>query len=242
MKRLYVVVAISCGIAGFALRETFAEPSSEQVILDRLFEQTSNAWCVAKQDFDTASSTNMLALRMLGTIESEAARGEWISSMLRWQVSTNDIRAYRVWMNAKSFWLSGCARRFLDPSHTNVWLSAADLLGELRSEMVDVDELQHSAVRRIWQEVSNSNDMGRVVIATGAPEWLLRAVDHQNDVRACSSVVSEAVIEQFGRKGIPKMAQESRLGFFSNFVERARLRQDEVETIRSAIVDAAGGE
>lgn len=55
--------------------ETFAEPSSEQVILDRLFEQTSNAWCVAKQDFDTASSTNMLALRMLGTIESEAARG-----------------------------------------------------------------------------------------------------------------------------------------------------------------------
>ena len=103
----------------------------------------------------------------------------------------------------------------------------------------DNEELlqQVSAERSSVAAQAASN--GIVSVSCGMPGWYWKEVDQLAHCQRFSEVVRTVLVDQFGKKGIPRLPPETRWSFYTNFVERASLNDNDRAKIREAI-DKAG--
>lgn len=192
-------------------------------------------WGVSQSAFNASVASNMAELALINTEDSRAARAAWLDTLLSLHVSTNDYRHYRLWMNEKVQWTSGCARRFLEPANTNIWAKTADLLHVIRQDSVGHGELlQRVAADNLLEHVQATGN-GLVVVSSGMPDWYWREVDHLAHCQQFAEVVRMVVVDQYGSRGIPRLPADVRWSFYSNFVERAGLDEGDRAKIRNAI-------
>lgn len=232
---------ISSLVALILVGAWFDVRAAEEVesVLSRLMSESSCSWCVSLRAFNASVTSNMAVLAEMDTADAKAARAAWCEAMLSFPVSTNDYRRYRLWMNEKVQWTSGCSNGFVEPNYTNIWLKTADLLHGIRMAARDNEELlqQVSAERSSVAAQAASN--GIVSVSCGMPGWYWKEVDQLAHCQRFSEVVRTVLVDQFGKKGIPRLPPETRWSFYTNFVERASLNDNDRAKIREAI-DKAG--
>ena len=201
----------------------------------RLMSESLCNWGVSQRAFNASVTSNMAELALINTEASRAARAEWLETLLALPVSTNDYQRYRLWMNEKVQWTSGCARRFLEPSYTNIWTKTADLLQVIKQNSVGQGELLQRVAADNLSEHLHARSSGPVVVSSGMPDWYWRETDHMAHCQQFAEVVRMVVVDQYGSRGIPRLPSDVRWSFYSNFVERACLDEGDRAKIRKAI-------
>lgn len=214
---------------------SIADAADVDVVFTRLMEETSSSWNVSQVAFNASATSNMAELASMNTHSSTVARAIWLESMLNFAVTTNDYRNYSLWMNEKVQWTSGCARRFIDVEFTNLWLRAADLLHDLKDGMRSNEDLLRAVADESRCNTTNAANMNAVVISNGMPSWYWREIDHMAARQQFAEIVRVVIVEQFGSRGMSRLPQNERWSFYSNFVERASLNENDRAEIRHAI-------
>ena len=69
----------------------------------------------------------------LGTPESFRARRDYYEALMDFQIPTNDVRAYRQWIEIWARKLSAFGVGTLSADSTNLWMRHAALCAELRT-------------------------------------------------------------------------------------------------------------
>ena len=172
-----------------------------------------------------------------GTNDVNVVEGStnWLEAMLNFPVTTNDYGNYSLWMNEKVRWVSGYARRFVDVEHTNLWFQVADLLHDLRAGMRSNEDLLHAVADECRRIAANVADTNTFTVTSGMPAWYWREIDHMAIRQQFAGIVRVSIVEQFGSRGIPRLPKDERWSFYSNFVERACLNENDRAEIRRAI-------
>ena len=222
---VYLIVGLSAVV----------DAADADVVFTRLMEETSNSWNVSQMAFNASATSNMAELASMNTHSSTVARAIWLESMLNFTVPTNDYRNYSLWMNEKVQWASGCARRFVDVDYTNLWLRVADLLCDLKTGTRSNEDLLRVLADEDGCNAADATNTNTVVVSSGMPSWYWREIDYISTRQQFAEIVRVAIVERFGSRGIPRLPQNERWSFYSNFVERACLDENDRAEIRRAI-------
>lgn len=214
---------------------TAAEDDPAAIVYEELTAATSNSWGKAISDFQAAANSKMRTLAEMRTAAAVASREKWLIWLMLSPVSTNDYRAYKAWVGEKSSWLFGAGRSFRSLQYTNLWLSAAAAIGEIRQNSQTPADLLARARQEHLLRCQEVRADGQVVVTTGLPDWYYEEVAHLSDQESAAAMMISALIVHFAGNGMVQMPERTRWQVYSNIVERAHLNEDESDRLRKAM-------
>lgn len=196
-------------------------------IRETLFAST-NYWGRDVEAYKAQVATNSRALARLGTPESFRVRRDYYETLMDFQIPTNDVRAYRQWIEIWARKLSAFGVGTLSADSTNLWMRHAALCAELRTAARSHKAIVEEARQRFPAREGDVGNLGPM------KKWIWQECDRDTARQTAASLLVEGLVE-IGSKGVPMLPAEERWQFYTNFVERAGLEEDRRGEIRAAI-------
>lgn len=217
MVLLYLVVA-SAAMFGYA---------DEAEIREALFAST-NYWGRDVEAYKAQIATNSRALARLGMPESFRVRRDYYEALMDFQIPTNEVRAYRQWIEIWARKMSAFGVGTLSVDSTNLWMRHAALCAELRTAARSHQVIVEEARQRFPAREGDMGNLGPM------KRWIWQECDRDTARQTAASLLVDGLVE-IGSKGIPMLPVEERWQFYTNFVERAGLEQSRRDEVRAAI-------
>ena len=217
MALLYLLVA-SAAMCGYA---------DEAEIREALFAST-NYWGRDVEAYKAQVATNSRALARLGTPESFRVRRDYYETLMDFQIPTNDVRAYRQWIEIWARKLSAFGVGTLSADSTNLWMRHAALCAELRTAARSHQAIVEEARQRFPAREGDMSNLGPM------KRWIWQECDRDTARQTAAGLLVDGLVEM-GSKGIPMLPAEERWQFYTNLVERAGLEEGRRSEIRAAI-------
>lgn len=229
MSIVVIVAVIAAMLQGGAAKAESGNGSGNEVQLLGLLGST-NFWLVSQDDFHASAATNFAALGLVSSVEDKMMIEKWSEWVLASRLPSYDlnqrksIMTWKKWAQERTWALRRCVELNQDVGSTNIWLAVADELAKSRSFDQGTspksisDNGEFSDKHRFEQARSNS---------------LTRIVAGVHGMKA--KELEQCVVQTIGKEYMPRLSAEMRWGFYSNFVERARLTDIERAEIRGAI-------
>ena len=193
-----------------------------------LFDAT-NHWGGNVKAFREQVSANLVPLRSMRVPEADAILCDWYKVELDLPVPTNTVRAYKVWLEQKARCLSGGGRAFLTSECSNLMMRAASFRREIISNFKS-QEFLLAAREKQGKEIQE-----RFANTVSSYCW----VGDQDQLQMARENAAEemrfGLVEFIGKRNIPLLPREDRWLFYTNFVERACLDENDRAEIRGAI-------
>lgn len=193
-----------------------------------LFDAT-NHWGGSVDVFREKVRANLVPLRSMRVPESDAVLCDWYKVELDLPVPTNTVRAYMVWLEQKAKCLSGGGRAFQTSECSNLMMRAASFRREIISSFKSQEFLLAA------REKNRKEIQERFANTVSSYCW----VGDQDQLQMARENAAEemrfGLVEFIGKRNIPLLPANERWSFYSNFVERACLNENDRAEIRRTI-------
>ena len=217
-----IVLLLAVGVTAFG------QTNEIETYRTGLFNST-NYWGGGVEAFREQVRANLVPLRNMRVPEADVILCDWYKVELDLPVPTNTVRAYKVWLEQKARCLSGGGRAFLTSECSNLMVRAASFRREIISNF-KCQEFLLAAREKQGKEIQE-----RFANTVSSYCW----VGDQDQLQMARENAAEemrfGLVEFIGKRNIPLLPANERWSFYSNFVERACLNENDRAEIRRAI-------